>query len=371
LQRTTPSRSTRRRGHAARAVHFIAGWLALTGIAVAQETMWLGDAPRLSQEPQLHALVAPGPLGTPAIVINPQNRNQVALAYQTIYLPQGNVAAGWNGNVGSCTAGTTSAAYQEATIGRVNFYRALSGLPGNVTLFGNPPLVDTQAAALIFSANESLSHAPPSNWLCWTQAGADGAGHSNIALGYGSDAAAGPGAVDLYMGDGGTNNTAAGHRRWILFPPQAQMATGSIPYNPQWASNALWVLGDFGSRPPTPNGVAWPSRGYVPWQLLPASSNRWSFSWPSADFSNATVSMTRNGQPLGVPSYESVQNGYGDNTLVWKPQGVTYSQPGQDVVYHVVVSGIGGGGAPQSIAYDVIVIDPYVVSELIFESGFD
>ena len=148
------------------------------------------------------------------------------------------------------------------------------------------------------------------------------------------------------------------------------MASGSIPYNPQWASNALWVFGPMGSRPSTPNGVSWPPQGYVPWQLLP-ESNRWSFSWNNANFSSASVSMTRNGVPLGAPSYETVQNGYGDNTLVWLPQGVTYSQPGQDVVYHVVVSGISGGGAPSSVAYDVIVIDPFVLSDTIFSDGFD
>jgi hypothetical protein len=330
----------------------------------------LGDAPWLAVSPEEGVLGAE-PSAIESVVIDPQNRNQVAQAYQTIYVPEGNVPIGWNGNVGSCNAGTTSGAYESATIERVNFYRALSGLPGTVGLFSEPEGTDTQAAALIFSANQSLSHSPPSNWLCWTQAGADGAGNSNIALGFGNDAAAGPGAVDLYMDDGGAGNTAAGHRRWVLFPPQAQMASGSIPYNPQWASNALWVLGPFGSRPPTPNGVAWPPRGYVPWQLLPADSNRWSFSFPNASFSNASVTMTRNGQSLGAPAYESVQNGYGDNTLVWLPQGVTYTQPAQDVTYHVVVSGMTGSGVPSSIAYDVVVIDPYAIGDEIFRDGFD
>ena len=344
---------------------------ATAAVQFADADTWLGDAPWLPVPVEEPATQAPNPQGGQAIVIDPQNRNQVAAAYQTIYLPQGSVPSGWTGNVSTCTAGTTSSSYKDATIGRVNFYRALSGLPGNVTLFGDPPTTDTQASALIFSANQMLSHMPPNNWLCWTQAGYDGAGHSNIALGFGSDAAAGPGAVDLYMDDSGSNNTAAGHRRWVLYPPQAQMASGSIPYNPQWASNALWVLGAFGSRPPTPNGVAWPSRGYVPWQLLPANSNRWSFSWPNADFTNATVSMMRNGQALGAASYESVQNGYGDNTLVWLPQGVTYTQPAQDVTYHVTVSGISGGGAPPSVSYDVIVIDPFVLTDEIFGNGFD
>ena len=345
--------------------------LSVGTLDAAAQTTWLGDAP-LSVVPREEG-AAPAAIGSVrSVVLNPHDRTQVALGYQTIYLPQGNVPIGWNGNVPGCNAGTDSAAYQQATIDRVNFYRALSGLPGNVSVLGATEQTNTQAAALMFSANQMLSHDPPANWLCYTNAGHTGAGNSNIALGFGNNAAAGPSAIDLYMDDGGTNNTATGHRRWVQYPPQSAMASGSIPYNPQWASNALWVFGPLGTRPSTPNGVSWPSQGYVPWQLLPMSSNRWSLSWNNANFSNASVSMTRNGVPLGTPSYETIQNGYGDNTLVWRPQGVTYAQPGQDVVYHVVVSGISGGGAPSTIAYDVIVIDPFAaLPDTIFSDGFD
>jgi hypothetical protein len=349
--------------------------LALALCATASSAIATNELAELGPAPQLNAssyvAMVPGPYAPATVVIDPQNRSQVAGAYQTVYLPQAAVPSAWNGNIGACSPGTTSTAYRQATIDRVNFYRALAGLPGNITLLGGTDAADTQAAALIFSANQNLSHDPPSSWICWTQAGHDGAGNSNIALGYGNNAAAGTGAVDLYMDDLGTNNTAVGHRRWVLYPPQAQMDSGSIPYNPQWAANALWVFAGWGSRPPTPNGVTWPSRGYVPWQLLPAQSNRWSFSWPNAHFAGATVTMSRNGVPLGVPSYETIQNGYGDNTLVWQPQGVTYAQPAADVIYHVTINGITGGGAPSSIGYDVIVIDPYVLGDLIFRDGFD
>ena len=81
--------------------------------------------------------------------------------------------------------------------------------------------------------------------------------------------------------------------------------------------------------------------------------------------------LTRNGQALGPPTYEALANGYGDNTLVWLPQGVTYTQPGQDVTYHVVVSGMTGGGVPSSIAYNVVVIDPYAIGDEIFRNGFE
>lgn len=329
----------------------------------------LGPAPRF--DPSLQVPLLRGPTAPATVVIDPQNRNQVASAYQSIYLPQGNVPPGWTGNVAGCAAGTTTTAYRQATIDRVNFYRALAGLPGNISLAGAAQATDTQAAALIFSANQQLSHAPPSTWACWTQPGSTGASNSNIALGHGSNAAAGPGAIDLYMDDSGSGNSAAGHRRWVLYPPQAQMDSGSVPYNPQWAANALWVLSGWGARPPTPNGVAWPPRGYIPWQLLPSASNRWSFAWSNANFANATVSMARNGVALGAPSYEAIQDGYGDNTLVWDAQGVTYSQPGADVTYHVTLNGISGGGAPASISYDVVVIDPYVLGDEIFQNGFD
>lgn len=338
---------------------------------VAQIEPTLGPAPQMAPGQIPAQFEQPQPFAIATVSFDPQNRSQVALAYQNVYVPQANVAIGWTGNVGSCSAGTTTAAYRQVTIDRVNYYRAQAGLPGNVSLFGGSQSSATQQAALIFSANQSLSHAPPNTWTCWSQSGQDAAGNSNIAVGFGSNAAAGIGAVDLYMDDNGAPNAAVGHRRWVLYPPQVNMDSGSIPYNPQWAANALWVFGAFGSRPPTPNGVAWPPRGFVPWQLLPDSSNRWSFSWNGATFSGATVSMARNGIPLGVPSYESIANGYGDNTLVWKPQGVTYAQPAADVTYHVSIIGISGGGAPSSVSYDVVVIDPYALSDVIFQSGFD
>jgi hypothetical protein len=344
------------------------------GAAGAADDAQLGPAPRLDTAGAAPAALQPWPVattaGVPAVVVDPQNRDQVTAIYRGVYLPQGDVAPGWSGGVAGCLAGTTASAYREATIGRVNVYRALAGLPGTVALAGGSQATGTQAAALMFSANRSLSHSPPSSWTCWTQDGASAAGQSNIALGS-SSLAAGPAAVDLYMDDAGTGNEAAGHRRWLLYPPQAQMDSGSIPSGSQWAANALWVLSGWGARPPTPNGVAWPPRGYVPWPLLPQRSNRWSFSWPGADFSRATVSMTRNGVPLGAPSYEAITNGYGDNTLVWKPQGVTYAQPAADVTYRVTISGLSGGGAPASLSYDVIVFDPPPLADPLFANGFE
>jgi uncharacterized protein YkwD len=323
--------------------------LMLTAALAATQPFELTPPPRLHVEQHAERSKQASALAT-----EPLSRSDVARAYQQHYLAQATVAHGWNGHVGSCVPGSTSSAYREAVIGRVNFFRALAGLPGISETTSSETRNNNQAAALIMSANAALSHNPPSSWTCYSSGGSSGAQSSNLALGR-----AGPEAIDLYIDDPGSFNTAAGHRRWILFPPRITMASGDIPSGTR--SNALWVFGASGTRPPTADGVAWPPRGFVPYQVLPTMSDRWSLSYPGANFSDAVVSMSRNGQAISV-SYDSrAQNGYGDNTLVWRPatgpSGVVYGAGGIDRTYAVQVSGIGGNGVPATISYTVTVID--------------
>jgi hypothetical protein len=197
------------------------------------------------------------------------------------------------------------------------------------------------------------------NWLCYSTDGYDGAGHSNIALGV-----YGVGAIDGYLDDSGAGNSAAGHRRWILYPPQASLATGDVyraASQPFPAANSLYVLGTFGARPATPSGIAWPPAGFVPYQNLPSKSKRWSFSYPGADFTGASVTMTGPAGPIPV-TLEAVATGYGDNTIVFVPTSVSYANPGADATYTINVSGMTGTGVPSSIQYTVTVIDPMAIS---------
>ena len=280
-------------------------------------------------------------------------RDAVVNLYKSVYLPGKSAALSWTGSVSDCVAGATNIEHQQATIERINYYRALVNLPA-LTLLTGVPTTQAQAAALISAANWQLSHAPPTNWLCYSADGAAGAGSSNLALGM-----SGPGAIDGYMGDGGSNNTAVGHRRWILYPPRASMATGdtSAPNAP--SSNALYVFGPTTTRPATPNGVAWPPAGYVPYQNLPAGSNRWSFSYPGANFTNATVTI--NGPSGSIPvTYEPLANGYGDNTIVFLPERVSYAKPTVDTAYSIQISNVAGAGVPTSFHYTVTVIDPKI-----------
>ncbi|MBM4353662.1 MAG: CAP domain-containing protein, partial [Deltaproteobacteria bacterium] len=97
-------------------------------------------------------------------------------------------------NVGACNAGALTMPARNAAMARVNEIRAMVGIP--------PVVYDTthdsqvQQAALVMAANASLSHTPPKNWWCWTQAAYDGASTSNLHLGMNTDGSlASPAAV--------------------------------------------------------------------------------------------------------------------------------------------------------------------------------
>ncbi len=288
--------------------------------------------------------------------LNPATRETVRLFYKTVFVLSSNLPAAWSGNIASCNAGDTSNDYQSAALRRINWFRAVAGVPANIALdatFNRK----AQQAALMMSANRSLSHFPPTNWLCYSADGAEAAGKSNIGLGYsGAESIA-----EGYLRDPGANNTVVGHRRWVLYPQTTRMGVGNVVPSDGIAANALWVQdGGFGSARPAVRDdfVAWPSKGYAPYQTV---YPRWSFSYPNADFSGASLSMTENGTPIATRK-ETLTNGYGENTLVWLPgnysDGQSWSRPTADTVYSVTLGNVLVAGQPRSFSYNVTVFDP-------------
>jgi uncharacterized protein YkwD len=305
---------------------------------------------------QAHAQVGGGPLS-----VDPGNREASRTFYLTYYQNAAAPAHGWTGNRAACDAGTTTQAFRDAVLLRINYFRAMAGVPAEIT-FDATYTAKAQQAALMMSANNQLSHSPPATWSCYTADGAAAAGSSNLALGmYGWNAISG------YMKDPGTGNGAVGHRRWILYPQTQRMGTGDIPSEGGAGSNALWVFdGRYGTtRPPTRDTfVAWPPPGYAPYQVV---FPRWSFSYPSADFSQASVTMMQGQQSVPV-SLEAVTNGYGENTIAWIPNGLSSSaswpQPAADTPYEVTISNVIVSGSPRSFTYDVVVMDPAQATRL-------
>ena len=317
-----------------------------------------------------------------AFTIDTTNRTEVRYAYDTIYVPAFNVPSGWSGNIGACNAGTTSLAHQKATINAANFYRALTGLPPvrlisdiadgastDPVVVQNTAVVNrARAAALYMAANNTLTHSPVTSGTCYSADALAGASTSNLAGGHPSTYIIGPRAIEMYMNDDGADNESLGHRRWILFSQQVGLATGDVP-NPvptSYSSNALRVFAASGenttlfrSATALPSSwVAWPSPNFVPRQLIP-SSGRWSISYPGANFSNATVTMTASdGTPVTAQSF-TTSSGSGDNTLRFEPIGLPAFSTGMaDTSYKIVVSGVAGTGVPSSYCYTVTVFDP-------------
>lgn len=301
----------------------------------------------------------------PALSVNAESREEVRQFYRTIYFASEQVPMEWSGNYASGTAGTTSNAFREATRLRINFYRALAGVPADIAL-SSAFNAKAQQAALLMSVNNELSHSPPPTWTLYSAAAAEAAYNSNLALGQ-----SGPDAINGYIADHGDRNAVVGHRRWLLYPQTLQMGSGDVPGLPGSvsvrAANAIWVIdstpgGQYGApRPATrTTAVTYPPAGYVPYPLV---WPRWSLSYPNADFSAATVTMTRNGQPIPV-ALEPVGANLGEPTLVWVYDNQDTSAPtphpvpSADTVYGVSISNVRVGAASQNFSYRVTVFDP-------------
>jgi len=295
-------------------------------------------------------------------------------AYLDTLLPMMNVMPGWTGTVVPCDVGTVSTDYQAAIFQGVNYYRAMAGLNSvaeDTTLSGY-----AQQAALIQQANPSMwstagvnPHFPPTTATCYTTTGGDASGKSNLFWASG-EATAGM-AIAGYMDDSDSHNAAeVGHRQWILDPFITTMGSGATSN-----SQALYWDGATNTSNPNPALIPWPSPGYFPWPLLDglqfpgftplSQTTAWSVQSTSADFTLATVSVTKNGTPVSVGALSTTggpDGQYGDsNALIWQMPALTAPAAGATDTYVVTVSGI-SGAADSTYTYKVFVYNPYDVS---------
>ena len=289
--------------------------------------------------------------------IDTNQRDAVLLFLRSVHDSSSGVPVDWTGSLSGCNAGSTSTASQDATQRRINWVRAMAGVPAAVQL---DAVLNQKAqqAALMMAAQGQLSHAPQPGWACWTAAGAEAAANSNLTQNAGASVI-----TDDYLHDPGANNAAVGHRRWLLHPQTRAMGTGDVQGSDgtrSVAANVLWVIdSQVGAvRPAVRDGfVAWPPPGFVPHTSV---YPRWSISYPGADFSQALLSMSENGQAIATQA-EPVESGYGENTLVWLPgawrDGMRWSRPTADTRYQVSVANVRVGAELRNFSYSVTVFD--------------
>ena len=69
---------------------------------------------------------------TNGLTVNTQNREEVRTFFNALFTAQIGIAPNWSGDLGNCNPGTTSAEYEDAVLTRINFYRAMAGVPADI-----------------------------------------------------------------------------------------------------------------------------------------------------------------------------------------------------------------------------------------------
>ncbi len=320
------------------------GTVSATGQYTAPATPGVYHVVATSQADPTKTITATITVTAPTAVANAA-RDAAKKAYNDLYVASALTNMGWTGSTAGCVAGTTPQATKDKVLMRIKYFRTMAGLNNTVTMNATKS-AKSQDMALMSKANGTLDHYPPTTWLCYTADGKEAAGKANLAMGN-----AGPNAVVAYIKDDGSNNYFVGHRRWLLFPKLKEVGTGDTDN-----TNVLWVVGDAGTTPADmPAFVAWPPQGYVP---APVVYPRWSFSIPGADFTNTTVTMKNAaGTAVTIVMEELNNGGFGDRTIVWKPQGITLNSA-DDQTYKVTLTGVKVGAVLKDYSYDVIVFKP-------------
>lgn len=332
--------------------------------------------------------VAPARMQSSGFSVNNQDRNDVLAFWHAVYQASEGYSSrvGWTGNY-SGNAGTTAGAFVDDVERRLNYFRAMCGVPadvfvnttatvaiGSADLFKPASSTLKTAAAqqsalmLIRNYNSSngtdlaISHNPPSNLTGWSAAAWNASAHGNFAFGL-----FGPGAITEYMIESLSNgsatsawNTDVGHRRWCLLPSATDYATGDQPGSgvTRPPTNCLYVVPNLSELlpPDTAAFVSYPAAGFFP---APINSPYWSLSRTGANFSFATVEMaTADGTPVAVSNVKR-KTGYGDPAITWQV-GIAAAARfvSNDTTFRVKVSGISGDGIPTSYEYSVTLINP-------------
>ncbi|QTN33325.1 hypothetical protein HZ994_13720 [Akkermansiaceae bacterium] len=343
----------------------------------------------------------PGTYPAPSrnLTVDRQSRNDVLSFWHGVYQAsegfQGRM--GWTGSYATTpgSEGTISPAFIADTERRLNFYRALAGVPANATLntaslvniqpgdAHKPDASTTKALAVQRAAhmiavnyntttrtNPAYSHNPPTDAILWDASRWNAMFNGNITQGF-----HGPDAITGYVTENaatgvGTENSIAAHRRWILRAASTNFATGDVPgfnrFDDSGASrilpsNVLYVI-----QNPDENATvaaaftAYPPAGFFP---SPLNTKFWSLTRQGANFSAATVTVSVVGGATVAAVKQPVSSGAGDPTIVWQmPAADAATSFPADKTYQVTVSGITGTGVPASHSYQVTMVNPDILA---------
>lgn len=256
-----------------------------------------------------------------------------------------------------CQTGTLKTSVRTEFLARLNTLRALHGLPAVSITNSAADNLEVDQSSLMQAANGTLTHTPPSTWLCYTGTGASGAASSNLIGGWGNGLPfySDDDYLSLWVTEGGSDQT--GHRRWILDPFLGKIAYGRVAqqYNIPGTANyradaASMKVFDFAVPPAVPGGmpdyVAYPvndyparyfgPNDYLSFSVVANKSNRSGNSGVGYGSATITVSDGSTNLPVTNVTYDNL--GYGlPNHIQWRVTGLQ-----QNVTYTVRITGITG-----------------------------
>ena len=240
----------------------------------------------------------------------------------------------------------------QSALNTINQIRYIAGLSSNVVLNENYIKL-AQGASVVSAVNGKLSHTPSKPYGMSDvlyRLGAEGAAHSNLAMGYTNIDS---GIVLGYMNDGdSTNIDRIGHRRWILNPSMKSIGFGF--YNNFSATYAH--DGAFGSSPEY--GVIWPAMN-MPTEYI-NSDFPWSISLGyEVNPSDVKVELTRYSDNKTWQFSKAYSDGYFNvnnvnyglsGCIIFRPDGIKRYANGER--FGVKITGLS-----EPISYEVSFFD--------------
>lgn len=267
-------------------------------------------------------------------------------------------------NIADCFSGALNEQAQLRLLQAFNQTRELHRL--SATSYDSNANIEVQEASLIQRANNSLSHTPSTNALCYSDAGFDGSSSSNLHLG-GSNSD--PASDLIGLVDDAFNQTAiagAGHRRALLNPFLQFTSYGQV-----LGASAVKVFDfshDSAARAQDiPDYVAFPYWRYpyvffsdkthnkkTPWNITIIEDKSSIWANQHNYYKNAQLTITRKdtAKKMSVANLHTDTKGSGvPNNLSWTVTDWEY-----DVWYSVEIDNIQyRSGKTGSIQYDVFV----------------
>jgi hypothetical protein len=225
-------------------------------------------------------------------------------------------------------------------LARVNTYRYLCDLPGDVVLDDGYINLCQHGSELLVKVGQ-LTHTParPAGVGDETyQLGKDGCGRSNLFMG--GDAVA---SVDAYMNDSDAGNIdRLGHRRWVLNPKMAKTGFGQAG-----RFSAMYSFDGAREEVPDYDYVCFPPRGYCPSNLFGANW-AWHVSLNPAKYKvddkaelaiyPVNSSLKRSDRPLDLDYKHVDLGGFGvPNAIIARPKGFALRP---HVLFEVVVKNV-------------------------------